>query len=110
MIKVDARNEYRELCRRIENEDVESFICEIALSLESISRKDRPIQLGLRGDVIAKYAREWIPDIQDISGFVAEQRSHAKSRDYDRLFTPTEFAYPVTNGDVAGKLGLSTLA
>ncbi|MFG6102239.1 hypothetical protein U2F10_08310 [Leptothoe sp. EHU-05/26/07-4] len=42
MIKVDARNEYRELCRRIENKDVESFICEIALSLESISRKDRP--------------------------------------------------------------------
>lgn len=41
-IEVDSRNEYQELRCRIENKDVEPFICEIALSLESISRKDRP--------------------------------------------------------------------
>lgn len=36
------KNEYRELRRRMENKDIEPFICEIALSLESIARKDRP--------------------------------------------------------------------
>jgi len=41
-IEADSRDEYQELCCRIENEDIKPFICEIALSLESISRKDRP--------------------------------------------------------------------
>jgi len=68
----------------------------------------RAIQLGLRGDVIAKYAREWILEIQDISDFVAEQRAHAMSGKYDRLLTPTEHVYPVANGDVSARLGLST--
>ena len=33
----------------------------------------RALQLGLRGDVLARYAREWIVRIEDISPFVAEQ-------------------------------------
>jgi len=41
-IEIDSRDEYQKLRCRIENKDVEPFICEIALSLESISRKDRP--------------------------------------------------------------------
>ncbi len=35
----------------------------------------RAIQLGLRGDILARYAREWLIGIEDISEFVAEQRS-----------------------------------
>lgn len=66
----------------------------------------RAIQLGLRGEVIAKYARDWILDIQDISAFVSEQRGYALSGDYDRLLTPTESAYPIHNTEVASKLGL----
>jgi hypothetical protein len=36
----------------------------------------RAIQLGLRGEVLAKYAREWLLDVEDISDFVTEQRAH----------------------------------
>src|SRR5207302_4590090 len=36
----------------------------------------RAIQLGLRGEVLARYAREWIVTIENISAFVAEQRQH----------------------------------
>ncbi len=68
----------------------------------------RAIQLGLRGDVITKYAREWILDIQDISGFVAQQRVHAMSGEYDRLLTPTEYVYPVKDANVSMKLGMTT--
>ena len=68
----------------------------------------RAIQLGLRGDVIAKYAQDWILDIQDISEFVAEQRLHAIAGEYDQLLTPSASAYPVTDSDVANKLGLSS--
>ena len=34
----------------------------------------RAIQLGLWGEVLAKYAREWLPSIEDVSEFVREQR------------------------------------
>ncbi|MBX2863205.1 MAG: DUF4291 domain-containing protein [Leptolyngbyaceae cyanobacterium MAG.088] len=66
----------------------------------------RAIQLGLRGDAIANYAREWILDIQDMSDFVAEQRIHAMAGNYERLLIPTENVYPVTNNDVAVRLGI----
>jgi hypothetical protein len=68
----------------------------------------RAVQLGLRGDAIAKYAREWIVDIQDVSDFVAEQRVHAMSGQFDQLLTPTENVYPVADGDVSARLGIST--
>ena len=39
----------------------------------------RAIQLGLRGDVLARYAREWLLGVEDISDFVAEQRANAEA-------------------------------
>ncbi len=54
----------------------------------------RAIQLGLRGEILARYAREWIVEIEDISAFVAEQRPHAHG-DYARLNLPQERVYPV---------------
>lgn len=65
----------------------------------------RAIQLGLRGDVLARYAREWIVCIEDISAFVEEQRPHARPAAYDRLILPREEVYPVEDLAVARKLG-----
>jgi hypothetical protein len=70
----------------------------------------RAIQLGLRGKVAVRYAREWIVEIEDISEFVREQRENAFARDYDRLLTPTEEVYPVADLRVAAKLELSMTA
>src|SRR4051794_34855168 len=67
----------------------------------------RAIQLGLRGDVLARYAREWLLDVEDISEFVREQRAHARAHDYARLVTPREDVYPVANSDTAARLELS---
>lgn len=53
----------------------------------------RAIQPGLRGEILARYAREWIVEIEDISAFVAEQREHARG-DYADLIVPSERAYP----------------
>jgi hypothetical protein len=66
----------------------------------------RAIQLGLRGEVLAKYAKEWLLGIQDISEFVREQSQHAKSP-FDRLVTPMEEVYLVTDQDVAARLGVA---
>ncbi len=66
----------------------------------------RAIQLGLRGDVLVRYAQEWPLDIQDISAFVTEQRANVMSP-FERLVTPREVVYPVAEPDVAARLGVA---
>lgn len=55
----------------------------------------RAIQLGLRGETLRRYGREWIVRIDDITGFVAEQRQHVEAARLDMLVTPSETVYPV---------------
>jgi hypothetical protein len=56
----------------------------------------RAIQLGLRGKFLANYARDWLLEIQDITEFVWDQGQHARSP-FDKLITPKEEVYPVTD-------------
>jgi len=67
----------------------------------------RAIQLGLRGETLSRYAREWIVDIEDISFFVREQHQHVLAGRLDLLTTPTEDVFPVADSDVRRRLGLS---
>lgn len=48
----------------------------------------RAIQIGLRGEMLKKYAHEWIIRIEDVSGFVAEQRKNVPS--LSQLILPRE--------------------
>ena len=66
----------------------------------------RAIQLGLRGSVLASYAREWIVKIEDISQFVQQQRQY-NGGDSSQLLTPCETVYPVIDPDIFQRLGLS---
>lgn len=66
----------------------------------------RAIQLGLRGDVLARYAKEWIVDIEDISAFVHEQHEHVIAKDLAELVTSRENMYPVEDEEVRERLGL----
>lgn len=66
----------------------------------------RAIQLGLRGEVLARYAETWPLEIEDISDFVSEQRANVKSP-HNLLVTPREAVYPVADVEVAARLGVS---
>ncbi|WP_310481874.1 DUF4291 domain-containing protein [Chamaesiphon sp. VAR_48_metabat_403] len=66
----------------------------------------KAIQLGLRGEMLELYAREWIISIEDISEFVWEQQQNLV--DFDRLIVPSETVYPVTDAKVAAQLQLSS--
>jgi hypothetical protein len=66
----------------------------------------RAIQLGLRGEVLARYARPWVVRIEDVSALVAEQRAHAWPEAYGQLVVPREEVYPVTDPAVAARLGI----
>jgi hypothetical protein len=65
----------------------------------------KAIQLGLRGEMLELYAREWIISIEDISEFVSEQRQNLV--DFSQLIVPSETIYPVTDAKVAAQLQLS---
>jgi len=45
----------------------------------------KAIQLGLKGDMLQKYSKEWIISIQDISEFVKEQRLNVTAERIDQL-------------------------
>jgi hypothetical protein len=64
--------------------------------------------LMLRCEVIARYAKDWMLEIRDISDFVCEQKANATAP-YDRLVSPREDVYPVADMEVARRLGLSPI-
>jgi hypothetical protein len=66
----------------------------------------RAIQLGLRGEVLRRYATEWLVEVEDISSFVSEQRG--RLRDRRPIETPREDVLSVPDAQVAARLGLST--
>lgn len=68
----------------------------------------RAIQLGLRGRALERFADEWIVGIEDISGFVAEQRDFVRNGSIGNLVTPQEEVYPIQDKLVAEKLGVDT--
>lgn len=55
----------------------------------------RALQLGLRREMLARYAAEALVSVEDISELVARQRVHALARDWVRLETPREEPYPI---------------
>ncbi len=67
----------------------------------------RAIQLGLRGETLRSYARDWLIEIEDISQFVREQSERAQAGYLDALVTPDENVYPVGDAQVAAHLQLS---
>jgi hypothetical protein len=69
----------------------------------------RAIQLGMRGGVLARYAREWLLGVEDVSDSVAEQRGRAVAP-FEHLVTPREEIYTVADPVVAAKLGVSGAA
>jgi hypothetical protein len=68
----------------------------------------RALQIGLRSEALARYAREWIIEIEDISDFVREQYQYVQKQDYAQLTTPRELVYPVTDVAVARNLGVDS--
>lgn len=65
----------------------------------------RAIQLGLRGEVLRRFADEWLLSVEDLTPFVRAQRAHAGAP-FSELLLPEEQVYPVTDPATARALGL----
>lgn len=55
---------------------------------EKLSR--RAIQVGIRDELVSRYSREDIIEIEDLSPFVSEQYEYVKANDLAQLKTPKE--------------------
>ena len=66
----------------------------------------RAIQLGLSGDILRRYATEWIVEIEDITSFAAEQRAKATTSNHQHLIVPVESPYRPNSEAIASRLGL----
>lgn len=64
----------------------------------------RAIQLGLKGNMLLRYANEWIIRIDDISEFVAEQRKNVSS--LSELRMPSEQVLEIDDPIIAARLQL----
>jgi hypothetical protein len=67
----------------------------------------RAIQLGLRGRMLARYATEWILDIEDITDFVREKAVHlnpAAAR--QGILVPRVEVYRPASDETASRIGL----
>lgn len=53
----------------------------------------RTLRLGLRGEALRRYAREWIVQVEDISAFVRQQAPYR--RQPELLLVPAQRIYPV---------------
>jgi hypothetical protein len=61
----------------------------------------RAIQLGLRGDALARFADEWIIEIDDVTSLVAAQHAFVREKRLAELMTPRERVYPVADLAIA---------
>ncbi len=64
----------------------------------------RAIQLGLKGDILEKYASDWIISIEDISEFVAIQRNHLSNLSV--LETPEEHVLTMSHPEIGKRIQL----
>lgn len=66
----------------------------------------RAIQLGLRGQILALYAKNFILHIEDISSFVREQYVNRLVRNQEHLLVPVQSLYSVDDSITKTKIGL----
>lgn len=67
----------------------------------------RAIQLGMRGDILKKFANEWVVSIEDITNFVQEQGRLITQNDMDSLLVMKEQVIPIENRETIKKLKIN---
>ena len=67
----------------------------------------KAIQLGMRGKILARYAKDDILHIEEISEFVHQQYPNRLVRNQENLLIPSQSVYPIDDSTTIKKIGLS---
>jgi hypothetical protein len=74
---------------------------------EKIER--RAIQIGIKGDLLEKFGKEWIISIEDITEFAHEQKSILDSKKMEDLYVIEEQKISLDNKNIIQKLQISKI-
>jgi hypothetical protein len=66
----------------------------------------RAVQLGLKGQVLEKFGRQYITKIEDITGFVKEQKTLLDKHGPEKLLVPAETVFVPSQPILLKKTGL----
>jgi hypothetical protein len=66
----------------------------------------RAIQIGMKGSVLEVFGRQQIKLIEDITGFVKEQKVHVDNGKLEKLSVPIETVYQLTDEDLQKRIGV----
>ncbi|SDR82453.1 protein of unknown function [Polaribacter sp. KT25b] len=69
----------------------------------------RAIQIGIKGDLLEKFGKEWIISIEDITAFAHEQKTILDSKKRENLHVIKEQPIIIENKNIIDKLQLSKL-
>jgi hypothetical protein len=67
----------------------------------------RAIQLGLKGEMLERFGKEQLLDVEDITEFVLEQKKHVDARRLDRLQVPIERVWNIPRIQLGVKIGIT---
>ncbi|MBL7726138.1 MAG: DUF4291 domain-containing protein [Dinghuibacter sp.] len=67
----------------------------------------RAIQLGLKGRILEQLGRQMVKKIEDITGFVHQQKALLDAQGLEHLLVPVEEVYTLTRKELAGQIGVS---
>jgi hypothetical protein len=67
----------------------------------------RAIQLGLSGRMLERFGKEQLLGVEDITGFVHEQKKHVDARRLDLLQVPVERIWAVPDAILGRKIGVT---
>ena len=65
----------------------------------------RAIQIGLQKGFLVEYAKDMVLHIEDISAFVAEQRSVLRAREIQKLHVPKQDIFPIREPAIESRIG-----
>jgi putative NIF3 family GTP cyclohydrolase 1 type 2 len=66
----------------------------------------RAIQLGMKGEVLRRFGQQQIKKIEDLTGFVKQQKVYAESGAWDQLQVPFETVYKVNDSSLKKAIGI----
>ncbi len=66
----------------------------------------RAIQIGIKGELLKKFATEWVISIEDITGFVRKQKERIDAGAWDELEVIEEQKILIINPEISYKLEL----
>lgn len=78
------------------------------LDYSKVATGRRAIQLGLRGEALMKFSRDYVINISDITDFVLENKEKLNQR--SELFVPEERIYVPNDKNLCMKIGISEFA